>query len=190
LIVHADVADKVIEKLKTLFEAKKVGIAEDSTTEIGPLVAKRQLELLEAQVADSIAQGAEVVTGGKSLEQELGGAFYMPTILRNVTPTMRVWNEEVFGPVLPVITFKTEAEAIEIANGTSYGLGGYLYTADTESADRVSQALKTGMVSINGANYVRPFNPFGGYKDSGFGREHGKYGFHELTQIKVISRLK
>ncbi len=190
LIVHHDVVDQVIEKLKTTFAAKKVGNAENKNTQVGPLVAKRQLELLVAQVEDAIAKGAKVVCGGKSLEKEMGGAFFEPTILTGITKEMRVWNEEVFGPVLPVIAFKDEAQAIRMANDTNYGLGAYVFTKDKDRAKRVAEAIKSGMVGINGTNYIMPFDPFGGYKNSGFGREHGKYGFHEVTQIKVIAREK
>jgi len=190
LIVHEDIVDEVIGRLKIQFEAKKIGNAEDKDTQIGPLVAKRQLDLLVSQVEDAVAKGATVVTGGKSLEKELGGAFFQPTILKNVTADMRVWNEEVFGPVLPIVTFKTEAEAIKLANETAYGLGSYLYAEDKGVIERVSSAIEAGMVSVNGTNYIMPFNPFGGYKASGFGREHGKYGFHELTQVKIIAKTK
>lgn len=190
IIVHESVADKVIEKLKVQFESKKIGNAQDKDTQIGPLVAKRQLDLLVSQVEDAKSKGAVVVTGGNSLEKELGGAFFQPTILKNVTSDMKVWNEEVFGPVLPIRIFKTEAEAIKLANETVYGLGSYLYAKDKDVIERVSNAIQAGMVSVNGTNYVMPFNPFGGYKASGFGREHGKYGFHELTQVKVIAKNK
>lgn len=190
LIVSENIFDEVIDKLKVVFEKKKIGDAQNKDTQIGPLVAKRQLDLLVTQVEDATNKGAEVVTGGKSLEKELGGAFFQPTILKNVTSDMRVWNEEVFGPVLPVVSFKTEEEAINLANGTDYGLGSYVYSQNKEVVERVSGALQAGMVSVNGVNYVMPFNPFGGYKSSGFGREHGKYGFHELTQIKVIAQNK
>ena len=190
LIVHESKYEEVVEKLARLFKNKKIGNAEDKSTEIGPLVAKRQLTLLEAQVQDAIKKGATVLAGGKSLEKELGGAFYAPTVLTNVTKDMRVWTEEVFGPVLPVVSFKTDEEAIQLANETKYGLGSYVYTNSKERADKVSKALQTGMVSVNSTNYVIPQNPFGGYKDSGIGREHGKYGFHEVTQIKLVSKTK
>ena len=190
IIIHESIANKVIDKLKVQFESKKIGIAENKDTQIGPLVAKRQLDLLVAQVEDAKSEGAIVVTGGNSLEKELGGAFFQPTILKNVTSDMRVWTEEVFGPVLPIITFKTETEAIKLANETAYGLGSYLYAQDKDIVERVSSAIEAGMVSVNGTNYIMPFNPFGGYKVSGFGREHGKYGFHELTQVKVIAKDK
>ena len=132
----------------------------------------------------------KVLAGGKSLETELDGAYFQPTILTNITKDMRVWTEEVFGPVLPVIIFNTDDEAIQLANDTKYGLGSYIYTSNKECANKVSKALKTGMVSVNSTNYVIPQNPFGGYKDSGIGREHGKYGFQEVTQIKVVTKNK
>jgi succinate-semialdehyde dehydrogenase/glutarate-semialdehyde dehydrogenase len=189
-IVHESRVEEFVEKMKAVFDSKVIGNAEDPNTQTGPLVAKRQLELLEAQVNDALAQGAQVITGGASLEKELGGAFYKPTLLRNVTSNMRVWQEEVFGPVLPIVTFKTEEEAIALANDTQYGLGSYVHTADADRGARVASAIQAGMVSINGVNYLMPFDPFGGYKNSGFGREHGKYGFHELTQIKVVAKNK
>ena len=190
LIVHESKFEEVTIKLTQLFNNKKVGNAENKSTEIGPLVAKRQLDLLESQVQDAIKKGAKVLAGGKSLETELGGAYFQPTILTNITKDMRVWTEEVFGPVLPIVTFKTDTEAIQLANDTKYGLGSYIYTSNKECANKVSKALKTGMVSVNSTNYVIPQNPFGGYKNSGIGREHGKYGFQEVTQIKVVAKNK
>ena len=139
---------------------------------------------------DALNKGAEIVSGGSSVEEELGGAFYEPTILKNVSLDMRVMQEEVFAPVLPIITFSTEEEAIKLANNTSYGLGAYLFTNDNDRIERMIQSLESGMVSVNGVSYIKPFNPFGGYKYSGIGREHGRYGFEELTQIKVIAKPK
>jgi len=190
LIVQSDIFDEVVQKAASVFTAKKVGNAEKESTEIGPLVAKRQLDLLISQVEDAKSKGAKVITGGNSLEGEMGGAFFEPTVLTGITNEMRVWKEEVFGPVLPIIRFNTEEEAIELANQTVYGLGAYVYTEDKEKADRVASLIRTGMVSVNGISYTAPFNPFGGYKDSGFGREHGKYGFHEVTQIKIVAKNK
>ena len=100
---------------------------------------------------------------------------------------MAVWKEEIFGPVLPVVPFNSEEEAISLANDSPYGLGGYVYTQDKESALRVSQRLQTGNISINAANYVIPEDPFGGYKDSGLGREHGKQGLRELCSAKLVA---
>jgi len=190
LMVQENILAEVVQKIASLFSAKKIGLAEKESTEIGPLVAKRQLELLSAQVEDAKAKGAKVMAGGNSLEQKLGGAFFEPTVLTDISPEMRVWKEEVFGPVLPIVKFKTEQEAIELANQTAYGLGSYVFTQDQERAARVAGFVKTGMVSINGTNYLRPFNPFGGYKNSGFGRQHGQYGFHEVTQVKIVAKNK
>ncbi len=190
LIVHESIFDEVVKKVATTFSAKKVGNATDKHTEVGPLVAKRQLELLISQVEDAKTKGAKVITGGNSLEDKLGGAFFEPTVLTGITNDMRVWNEEVFGPVLPIVKFKTEQEAIELANQTVYGLGSYVFTNDKDKAERVTSAIESGMVSVNGTNYIMPFNPFGGYKNSGIGREHGRYGFDVVTQIKIIAKNK
>ena len=122
LIVHEDVFDEVVKKVASTFSAKKIGNAEDKQTEVGPLVAKRQLDLLVSQVEDAKTKGAKVITGGNSLEEKLGGAFFEPTVLTDITNDMRVWKEEVFGPVLPIVKFKTEQEAIKLANETAYGL--------------------------------------------------------------------
>ncbi|OHB20739.1 MAG: hypothetical protein A2939_00095 [Parcubacteria group bacterium RIFCSPLOWO2_01_FULL_48_18] len=190
LIVHENIFDEVVEKVVSVFAARKIGAAEEETTELGPLVAKRQLDLLVRQVEDAKNKGASTVTGGNSLEEELNGAFFQPTVLTNISKDMMVWNEEVFGPVLPVMRFGSEDEAVELANQTAYGLGSYVYTGDKERAARVARLIQSGMVSINGTNYTTPWNPFGGYKESGIGREHGKYGFHEVTQMKVVARNK
>lgn len=189
LLVHESLVEKTTSKISAIFSAKKVGNAIDKQTEIGPLVSKKQLDLLISQVDDAIAKGAKVITGGKSLEKELGGNFYMPTVLTNVTPDMQVWNQEVFGPVLPIISFKTEEEAIQLANQTRYGLGAYIFTANKDKSLQVARSIESGMISINGASYIHPHNPFGGYKNSGIGMINGKYGFHEVTHPKVIAKL-
>lgn len=189
LIVHESRLDETITKLKEFIKSQKIGDPAIESTDLGPLVAKRQLDLLESQVTDAISHGAKVLIGGERPEG-LEGAYYEPTLLTNVSKEMRVWREEVFGPVLPIITFKDDEEAITLANDTDYGLGSYLYTEDIERALSIASHLKTGMVSINNASYLEPSSPFGGYKHSGLGREHGKYGFAELTQIKVVAREK
>lgn len=189
LVIHESVSSELLEKLKSFLELKIVGDASDKSTQIGPLVAKRQLELIESQVKDAVEKGAKILTGGKR-PLNLNGAFYQPTILTNIKPNMRVWKEEVFGPVLPVVTFKSTEEAIDLANDTEYGLGSYLFTQDQELANQVAQQLESGMVAVNSASYLNPESPFGGYKCSGLGREHGKYGLRELCQIKVVATPK
>lgn len=187
LLVHENIFEKIIPKISAIFSGKIVGNANDKQTEIGPLVSKKQLNSLISQVNDAIAKGAKVITGGKSLEKELGGSFFMPTVLTDVTTDMQVWMQEVFGPVLPIITFKTDEEAIQLANQTRYGLGAYLFTENKDKALKIARAIESGMVSINGVSYINPHNPFGGYKNSGMGRVNGKFGFHELTQPKVVA---
>ena len=109
---------------------------------------------------------------------------------KKVNQKMRVWQEEVFGPVLPVVTFKTEEEAINLANDTKFGLGAYVFTNDKERINRLISKLESGMINVNDTNYVIPENPFGGYKQSGLGREHGKFGLHELCQLKLVAKPK
>ena len=116
--------------------------------------------------------------------------FVLKTILTNITKEMKVYNEEVFGPVIPIIGFDTIEEAIELANDTEYGLGGYVYTKDRKKFDIVVKKLKTGMIAWNNLYYLRPCNPFGGYKKSGIGRNNSEYGLKELCNIKVITYEK
>lgn len=189
LIVQESIFDQVVEELKKIIETKIVGDPFDKNTHLGSLVAKRQLILLQEQVDDALKKGAKIITGGKT-PKNLNGAFYKPTLLTNITKDMRVWTEEVFGPALPVLSFKTEKEAIEMANDTRYGLGSRVFTKDSEQAKRVASRIEAGTVEINQVSRWLPCNPFGGYKQSGIGREHGIVGFRELCQIKVISTEK
>lgn len=186
LIVHEKFFDEIVEKLKKKVEKIVVGDPEDKKTEMGPLVAKRQLELLELQVADAVKKGAKIVTGGKK-PKNLKGAYYLPTILINIKRNMKVWKEEVFGPVLPILSFKTEKEAIKLANDTVYGLGAQVFSKDKKQALRVASKIQAGCIDVNKGNHWLPCNPFGGYKESGMGREHGRIGWQELCQIKVVS---
>ncbi len=179
LFVHKSLLDEVTTKI----------VSSLKNMPMGPLAAKRQLDLLEEQVADAIAKGAKVLIGAKRPEGFVG-AYYEPTVLINVTKDMRVYTEEVFGPVLPIIAFETEEEAIELANDTPYGLSAFIYTNDKEQASRVAKAIVTGNVSINGANYFTKNAPFGGHKESGMGSIDGKYGFRHVTKMKTVSELK
>ena len=189
LIVHESIHDAVVEKLTKIIEEQIVGDPMDDKTTIGSLSAKRQLERLEEQVEDARKKGVDIVTGGARPEG-LDGAYYLPTLMTNVTPAMKVITEEVFGPVLPVVTFKNEEEAIKIANDTHFGLSAFVYSKDTERAMRVAHLLEAGQVSVNGCSYFSTNAPFGGYKRSGLGRTKGDIGFLNVTQQKVISRPK
>ncbi len=185
LIVHKSRYEEVVQKLKQVIASKNIGDALDPSVHVGPLVAQRQLDTLERQVEDAVIKGARVECGGHRLSKK--GYFYELTLLSNIKSEMKVWREEVFGPVLPIVTFGTEAEAIKLANDTLYGLGSYIFTEDMDLATRVSHQIEAGMVGINNAYYGQPGSPFGGQKLSGMGRDHGIFGFHDLTQTKVIA---
>ena len=189
LLVHESVFDEVVSELNNRVQEAKVGDPLDKNTNLGSLAAERQLNLLQEQVKDATDKGAKVICGGKTPE-DLNGAFYEPTLLTGITKDMRVYYEEVFGPVLSIIKFNTEEEAIEIANGSIYGLGSRIITQDMERAKRVASKMDTGTVEINNADRWVSGNPFGGYKKSGMGREHGVAGFRELCQLKVLSMDK
>jgi acyl-CoA reductase-like NAD-dependent aldehyde dehydrogenase len=186
LIVHEKVFDEIVEKLRKRVEKAVVGNPEDKKTDLGSLVAKRQLETLESQVRDAVKKGAKIVTGGSS-PRGFKGAYYLPTLLVNVKRNMMVWKEEVFGPVLPIISFKAEREAVELANDTKYGLGAVVFSRDKKRALKVASKIEAGCIDINTGDHWLPCNPFGGYKESGMGREHGSHGFRELCQIKVVA---
>jgi len=187
LLVHESIFDSTVEQLKTFISSKKFGLGTDEDTVVGSLAAARQVDLLESQVNDATSKGAKAVCGGKR-SNEFDGAYFEPTLLTGLNDSMRLWDEEAFGPSLSVIPFSTEQEAIEIANCTEYGLGAVVLSKDLERAERVAKRMKAGTVEINSASHWHSENPFGGYKKSGMGREHGVLGLRELCQVKVISR--
>lgn len=189
LIVHRSKVEEVCNKFKRCIENKHIGNPLDEKTEIGPIVSIGQLEKLEEQVKDATRKGAKVICGEKRLENN-NGNYYLPTILTNITKDMKVYKEEVFGPVIPIIEFDTIEQAIDIANDTQYGLGGYVYTTDRKKFDRVVKELKTGMIAWNNLYYLRPCNPFGGYKKSGLGRNNSEIGLQELCNVKVVTYEK
>lgn len=189
LMVHENKFDEVVSKLKAMLQDKKIGNAENKDTEIGPLVSEKQFDLFVEQIKSAIDDGAEVVFGGKPSDNQ-NGFFYEPTLLTKVSPEMKVWKEEIFGPALPIVKFTTYDEAIKLANDTEYGLGAYVFTKDKELFEKSAKDIKTGMVAMNNASYLQPCNPFGGCKLSGIGREHGKYGFYELCNVKIIASEK
>jgi len=186
LIVHESKFDEVAEKLCRIAKEQVIGEAIDEKTTISALVNEKQLDTMLDQFNDAVDKGARVVCGGKQPDG-LDGSYFEPTILADVTKDMKVWNEEVFAPILPVVSFKTKDEAIALANDTIYGLGGYIFTTDRNTFDEVSSELKTGMVAWNNLSYIIPNDPFGGVKKSGIGRNHGKWGFQELCNIKVVT---
>jgi acyl-CoA reductase-like NAD-dependent aldehyde dehydrogenase len=177
------VEESVYQEVLSLLKKK---IAERAVV---PLVSKDQLEKVESQVQASVGLGAKIEVGGER-PRDKQGAYYLPTLMTQITKQMSVWNEEVFGPVLPVMTFNNEEEAIVLANDSQYGLGAQIFTRDIDRAKRVASRLQAGAIDINGGNHWLPENPFGGYKNSGIGREHGEAGLLELCQLKVVSLKK
>jgi succinate-semialdehyde dehydrogenase/glutarate-semialdehyde dehydrogenase len=171
---------KVVEKMSM----KKVGSPLEETTEVGPLARKDLLENLHRQVTQSVQAGASVLCGGKLYEGK--GYFYPPTVLTGVTPGMAVFDEETFGPVAAIIIVKDDDEAIELANATNYGLGSAIFTSDTWRADSAITRLEFGNCFVNAMVKSDARLPFGGVKDSGFGRELGRYGIKEFVNVKTI----
>jgi succinate-semialdehyde dehydrogenase/glutarate-semialdehyde dehydrogenase len=184
LFVHSKVYDAFAARLAEKVKALKVGIGTDAGITQGPLINAEALAKVEEHIADATAQGATVVTGGK--RSALGGNFYEPTVLANVTPQMKVFREETFGPVAPLIRFDTDAEVIELANRTEFGLASYFYSRDIGRIWRVAEALEYGMVGVNTGLITTEAAPFGGMKQSGLGREGSKYGIEEYVEVKYI----
>jgi acyl-CoA reductase-like NAD-dependent aldehyde dehydrogenase len=167
-------------------EAYRVGdpLAED--TNLGPLASAAQQERVQGYINMGVAEGARLVTGGAEPPEGLTeGYFVRPTVFSDVRPDMTIAQEEIFGPVLSIIPYDSEEEAIEIANGTIYGLAGGVWSADSERAQRVARRLRTGQVDVNGASF-NPLAPFGGYKQSGIGRELGRHGLEEYLETKSL----
>lgn len=161
-------------------------------SDIGPLVTKRQLEIIKNQVNDAVSKGATVLTGGSQPQDSdlSNGNYFQPTILLNVNLDMKVMNEETFGPVIAVMPFETEKEVIALANRTEYGLSSEIYTSDFEKGTSMARKIQSGTVAINTDNFFKPECPFGGFKKSGTGREYGKIGMQEFAQVKVIALSK
>jgi acyl-CoA reductase-like NAD-dependent aldehyde dehydrogenase len=183
-IVVKNIANVFIEKFIQKTEKLKVGDPSSEDTDIGPLVNAKALETIDSQVNDSINEGAEVLTGGKQIGGK--GYYYTPTILGNITPNMRIVNEEVFGPAAPILIADNEKEAIKLANDSQFGLGASIWTQDLENAEVISTIIKSGIVSVNNVVVSDPRVPFGGVKKSGFGRELSRYGMLEFVNIKSI----
>jgi succinate-semialdehyde dehydrogenase / glutarate-semialdehyde dehydrogenase len=178
--VYEQFAAKLAEKVK-LF---KVGSGIDAGVTIGPLIEPAAIAKVKEHVADALAKGAKVLTGGQP--HALGGLFYEPTILTDVTTDMKVAREETFGPLAPLFRFKTEEEVVAMANDTEFGLAAYFYSRDIGRIFRVSEALETGMVAVNSGILSYETVPFGGVKQSGLGREGSKYGIDEYLEVKYV----
>ncbi|MFQ6018814.1 MAG: aldehyde dehydrogenase [Kiloniellaceae bacterium] len=188
LLAHRSIHDAFVERLVERANKIVIGNPRDLKTEMGPLVSTRQLETVERYVALGREAGARVVAGGRrptgpGFER---GYFYTPTVFTEVTIDMRVAQEEIFGPVVCVLPFETEEEAIRLANGTPFGLAGSIWTRDVRRAHRLVQRLKIGIIWINDHHRIDPASPWGGFKESGIGRENGLVAYHDYTQLQSI----
>ena len=185
LFAQADVYDAFVAKLTARVSQMKVGNGFDAGVQQGPLIDEQALAKVETLVADAVAKGAKVVIGGQRAPLD-GGSFYLPTVLSNVTADMRLAREEIFGPVAPVFKFDTEAQAIEMANDTEFGLASYFYSRDVGRIFRVGEALEYGMVGVNTGLISTAEVPFGGVKQSGLGREGARQGMDDYLETKYL----
>jgi succinate-semialdehyde dehydrogenase/glutarate-semialdehyde dehydrogenase len=183
-LVHESVAEEFSSRLAERMGALTVGDGTQDGVDVGPLITRKAREGVHELVADAVAGGARALTGGEVAEGS--GHFYPPTVLVDVPARARLLREEIFGPVAPVTTFRDEAEAVDRANDTEYGLVAYVYTRDHARVVRVSEALEFGMVGINTGIISNPAAPFGGVKHSGYGREGGFEGIEEYLETKYV----
>lgn len=183
-LVHEDVYQEFSEKLAVKVGQLSVGDGLDANTTQGPLIDMNAVEKVEDHIEDAVSKGAKILVGGK--RHALGNTFFEPTLLAHVTTDMKVTYEETFGPVAPLFSFKTEEQAIQMANDTEFGLAAYFYTKDMARIWRVSEALEYGMVGVNAGLISTEIAPFGGIKESGIGREGSKFGIDEYLEIKYI----
>ena len=184
IYVHKKVHDAFVEKFSKAVQAIKVGNGMDAGVSQGPLIDNAALEKVERHIADALSKGAKLVTGGKP--SPLGGTFYEPTILANVTSNMLITYEETFGPVAPIIPFESDDEVVELANNSQYGLASYFYSRDIGRIWKVAEALEYGMVGVNSGILANEVVPFGGVKQSGLGREGSVFGMDEYLELKYV----
>ncbi len=184
IYVQSGVYETFAAKLAQAVSTLRVGDGLQGPTDQGPLIDQRALEKVQAHIADAVQHGARIACGGKP--HTLGGTFFEPTILLDVTSQMRVAREETFGPVAPLFKFETEADVIRMANDTEFGLAAYFYTRDLARSWRVQEALEYGLVGVNTGLMSTEVAPFGGMKESGLGREGSRYGIDEYTEMKYV----
>ena len=184
LYAQAGIYDAFVERLARAAEALQVGDGRTPGVEIGPLIEDRALEKVQAHVADAVLKGAKMLVGGGL--HVLGGRFYAPTVLRDVTPEMVVTREETFGPLAAVSRFEDEAEALRLANASEFGLAAYVYTHDLGRVWRMSEGIEAGMVGVNTGLISTEVAPFGGVKASGLGREGSRHGIEDYLEIKYV----
>ncbi len=184
LLVQEGVYDAFAEKLAAAVRKLKVGDGLKGETQQGPLIDMKAVAKVEEHIGDALAKGARVIVGGK--RHALGGRFFEPTILAEVTPQMKVAREETFGPVAPLFRFRSEEDAVRLANDTEFGLAAYFYSRDIGRVWRVAEQIESGIVGINTGIISTEVAPFGGMKESGIGREGSKYGLEEFLEVKYL----
>jgi succinate-semialdehyde dehydrogenase/glutarate-semialdehyde dehydrogenase len=185
ILVQDGVYDAFAQKLKAAVEALKVGNGMEPGVTQGPLINADAVAKVEEHIADATAKGATVITGGK--RHSRGGNFFEPTLLVNVPRDALVFREETFGPVAPLFRFKTEEEAVKLANDSEFGLAAYFYARDVGRIFRVAEALESGIIGINEGIISTEVAPFGGVKESGLGREGSKYGIEDYLEVKYLA---
>ncbi|KRG08588.1 NAD-dependent succinate-semialdehyde dehydrogenase [Staphylococcus sp. NAM3COL9] len=181
--VKAEMTQKIIKRVKTI----KVGPGDQEDTQVGPLINQKAIDKVEHLVADAIKEGAQVETGGDKADIATSALFYQPTVITGVERTMAIAQEEIFGPVAPIITFEDEDEAIDIANASPYGLAAYFFSNNINTVYKISEKLEFGMIGVNGTQLSVPQAPFGGIKESGMGREGSHFGLDGFLELKYIS---
>lgn len=186
IYVQKGIYDEFVEKLTEKVKAFKVGNGFDQGITHGPLIHDRAVSKAEAHVQDAEKKGGKVTIGGRKIN-DLGSNFYEPTVIRDMTPDMAMATEETFGPVAGLFAFETEEEVIKMANDTNVGLAGYFFSRDIERVHRIAESLEVGMVGVNTGLISDPAAPFGGVKESGFGREGSLYGVSEYQITKMVT---
>jgi succinate-semialdehyde dehydrogenase / glutarate-semialdehyde dehydrogenase len=184
IYVQSGIYDRFAERLAEIASQMKVGNGLEEETAIGPLIDEKAIQKVEAHVSDALAKGATLLTGGK--RRDGAGTFYVPTVLTGVKANMLPMREETFGPVAPLMKFETDEEAIRLANASEFGLASYFYSQNLQRCWRVAEALECGIVGINEGIISTEVAPFGGVKESGFGREGSKYGLEEYMELKYL----
>lgn len=184
ILVHEGIAQDFVTGLVERFKTLRVGDGFEDNVEVGPLINQSAVEHCEALLADAVSKGAKILLGGK--RHALGGNFFEPTVLTGMTREMRIFHEEIFGPIAPIMTFASEAEAIELANDTPFGLASYVFTQNLGRAWRIPEALEYGLCGVNDAALALAEAPFGGVKESGTGREGGREGLLDFMETRYV----
>lgn len=184
LFVHDAVYDEFAEKYAAKVAEMPVGNGVDDGVIIGPLITEKAVEKVENQIEDAVSKGGRILTGGK--RHEKGGSFFQPTVIADANRDMLVFREETFGPMAPLIRFKTDEEVLEMANDSEFGLASYFYSRDISRIWKLAEGLESGLVGVNVGVMATEVAPFGGFKQSGVGREGSKYGVEDYLEVKYV----